>query len=84
MGQEFNYVCIYILYAGVQATYYTNILSIKILRNIVRMILTYIVTLFEVMVGANWWIVMEGVTTAENDENTRAYFLAFMIATTVN
>ena len=36
------------------------------------------------MVGANWWIVMEGVTTAEKNENTRGYFLAFMISTTVN
>ena len=42
------------------------------------------VTLFDVMIGHNWWIVMEGVTAANNnDENTRAYFLAFMISAVV-
>ena len=42
-----------------------------------------VVTLFEVMVGANWWVVIEGVTKAQRNENTRGYFLAFMISVAV-
>ncbi|XP_065892312.1 two pore calcium channel protein 1-like isoform X2 [Dysidea avara] len=41
------------------------------------------ITLFEVMVGVDWWILVEGFSLANDDENTRVYFLAFMVTTSV-
>ena len=79
----YNYVCLH-LHCKNCWHIFIKILVTCLSISLTCLCLLHVVTLFEVMVGADWWIVMEGVTTANDDENTRAYFLAFMISTAVS
>ena len=42
-----------------------------------------VVTLFELMVVNNWWIIMEGFHLADENKDSRAFFICFHLSTVV-
>ena len=47
-------------------------------------ILNYLVTLFELMVVNNWWIIMEGFHNQVPYKHARPFFMAFHLTTAVS
>ena len=49
-----------------------------------KALINLVVTLFELMVVNNWWIIMEGFQLAVENEASRAFFICFHLSTVVS